>query len=53
MVFHGRAVNGLKALLAKLHVLAMSGLGGFTIVDVMVSSLLVVSGLAEMGQSWI
>lgn len=45
--FHGRVVNGLNALLSKFHVLALPGLGGLAIVDGMVSSLPIISGLAD------
>ena len=47
VVFHGRVVNGLNALLSKFHVLALPGLGGLAIVDGMISSLPVISGLAD------
>lgn len=47
IVFHGRVVNGLNALLSKFHVLTLPGLGGLAIVDGMVSSLPIISGLAD------
>ena len=47
VVFHGRITNGLNALLAKYQVLALPGLGGLAIVDGMISSLPIISGLAD------
>ena len=45
--FHGRVTEGLSVLLAKYHVLALPGLGGLAIVDGMISSLPIISGLAD------
>lgn len=47
VVFHGRVTDGLNVLLSKYQVLALPGLGGLAIVDGMVSSLPIVSGLAD------
>jgi len=47
IVFHGRVTEGLNALLAKFQVLALPGLGGLAIVDGMISSLPIISGLAD------
>lgn len=47
VVFHGRVTEGLNALLAKYQVLALPGLGGLAIVDGMISSLPIISGLAD------
>lgn len=47
VVFHGRVTDGLNALLAKFQVLALPGLGGLAIVDGMISSLPIISGLAD------
>lgn len=47
VIFHGRVTEGLNALLAKFQVLALPGLGGLAIVDGMVSSLPIISGLAD------
>ena len=47
VVFHGRVTDGLNALIAKFQVLALPGLGGLAIVDGMVSSLPIISGLAD------
>jgi glycosyltransferase involved in cell wall biosynthesis len=47
VVFHGRVTEGLNALLARYQVLALPGLGGLAIVDGMVSSLPIISGLAD------
>ena len=47
VIFHGRVVDGLNVLMAKYHVLALPGLGGLAIVDGMVSSLPIISGLAD------
>lgn len=47
VVFHGRVTDGLNALLAKYQVLALPGLGGLAIVDGMISSLPIISGLAD------
>ena len=45
--FHGRVTEGLNELLSKYQVLALPGLGGLAIVDGMVSSLPIISGLAD------
>lgn len=47
VVFHGRVTDGLNVLLAKYQVLALPGLGGLAIVDGMISSLPIISGLAD------
>lgn len=47
VVFHGRVTEGLNVLLAKYQVLALPGLGGLAIVDGMISSLPIISGLAD------
>ena len=47
VVFHGRVTDGLNVLLSRYQVLALPGLGGLAIVDGMVSSLPIVSGLAD------
>ena len=47
VVFHGRVIDGLNALLARYQVLALPGLGGLAIVDGMISSLPIISGLAD------
>lgn len=47
VLFHGRVTDGINVLLAKFHVLALPGLGGLAIVDGMVSSLPIISGLAD------
>lgn len=45
--FHGRVTDGLNELLSRYQVLALPGLGGLAIVDGMVSSLPIISGLAD------
>lgn len=47
VVFHGRVTDGLNVMLAKYQVLALPGLGGLAIVDGMISSLPIISGLAD------
>lgn len=47
VVFHGRVIEGLNAMLAQYQVLALPGLGGLAIVDGMISSLPIISGLAD------
>ena len=46
-IFHGRVTEGLNVMLARYQVLALPGLGGLAIVDGMISSLPVISGLAD------
>lgn len=45
--FHGRITDGLNILLSRYQVLALPGLGGLAIVDGMISSLPIISGLAD------
>lgn len=47
VVFYGRMVKGLNAQLAQFTVLVLPGLGGLAIVDGMISSLPIISGLAD------
>lgn len=47
VVFHGRVTDGLNVMLSKYHVLALPGLGGLAIVDGMISSLPIISGMAD------
>lgn len=47
ITFHGRVTEGLNVLLSQYHVLALPGLGGLAIVDGMISSLPIISGLAD------
>ena len=47
VIFHGRVTDGLNVLLSRYQVLALPGLGGLAIVDGMISSLPIVSGLAD------
>ena len=47
IIFHGRVTEGLNVLLTKYHVLALPGLGGLAIVDGMISSMPIISGLAD------
>lgn len=47
VIFHGRVTEGLNVLISKYQVLALPGLGGLAIVDGMISSLPVISGLAD------
>lgn len=47
VVFHGRVTDGLNSLLARYQVLTLPGLGGLAIVDGMISSLPIISGLAD------
>lgn len=47
VIFYGRIVDGLNVQLAKFSVLVLPGLGGLAIVDGMVSSLPIISGLAD------
>ena len=47
VVFHGRVTDGLNVLLSQYQVLALPGLGGLAIVDGMISSLPIISGLAD------
>ena len=47
VVLHGRVTEGLNVLLSHYQVLALPGLGGLAIVDGMISSLPIISGLAD------
>ena len=47
VVFHGRVTDGLNVLLSRYQVLALPGLGGLAIVDGMISSLPIISGMAD------
>lgn len=47
VVFYGRMVKGLNAQLSQYTVLVLPGLGGLAIVDGMISSLPIISGLAD------
>lgn len=47
VVFYGRMVQGLNAKLSQMTVLVLPGLGGLAIVDGMISSLPIISGLAD------
>lgn len=47
VMFYGRMVQGLNAKLSELTVLVLPGLGGLAIVDGMISSLPIITGLAD------
>lgn len=47
VVFHGRIVDGLNAMLKQYTVLVLPGLGGLAIVDGMISSLPIIAGRAD------
>ncbi len=47
VLFYGRVVNELNVLMSKFSVLVLPGLGGLAIVDGMISSLPIISGLAD------
>lgn len=47
VVFYGRIVQGLNVKLSQFTVLVLPGLGGLAIVDGMISSLPIISGLAD------
>lgn len=47
IVFHGRVVEGLNAMLKRYTVLVLPGLGGLAIVDGMISALPIIAGRAD------